>query len=65
MVFIADIRSKEKHFLQLTAYAQSISNAFTPAIPIVAVIATFLTHIALGYDLSPAEVSIMKVLLSL
>lgn len=38
------------------AYVQSASIALTPVVPVVTVIATFLIHIAFGYDLSPSEV---------
>lgn len=40
----------------MTAYVQSISVALTPVVPVLSVIVTFLVHISLGYELSPAEV---------
>ena len=51
-----DIRKRERSLLERTAYVQSTSVALTPVVPVVAVIVTFLVHIGLGYDLSPAEV---------
>ena len=51
-----DIREKERSVLEMAAYVQSINIALTPVIPTIAVIVTFLVHIGLGYDLSPAEV---------
>ena len=51
-----DIRKTERSLLERTAYVQSTSVALTPVVPVVAVIVTFLVHIGLGYDLSPAEV---------
>lgn len=51
-----DIRRKEQKLQEMGAYVQSASIALTPVVPVVAVIATFLIHIAFGYDLSPAEV---------
>jgi ATP-binding cassette subfamily C (CFTR/MRP) protein 5 len=40
----------------MSAYVQSTSVALTPVVPIIAVIITFLAHIASGHDLTPAEV---------
>ena len=42
----------------MAAYVQSISCALTPVVPVMAVIVTFLTHIGLGHDLSPAQVKL-------
>lgn len=53
---LKDIRAKEKHFLESTAYVQSASVALTPVVPVIAVIVTFLAHIGFGYDLTPVEV---------
>ena len=44
----------------MSAYVQSASVALTPVVPILAVIVTFLVHIGLGYELSPAEVRELK-----
>ena len=54
----SDIRKKERFLLEMTAYVQSISVALTPVVPVLSVIVTFLVHISLGYELSPAEVTI-------
>ena len=55
-----DIREKERSVLEMAAYVQSINIALTPVIPTIAVIVTFLVHIGLGYELSPAEVRELK-----
>ncbi|XP_046462037.1 ATP-binding cassette sub-family C member 5-like isoform X1 [Daphnia pulex] len=52
---ITDIRKSERFLLEMTAYVQSISVALTPVVPVLSVIVTFLVHISLGYELSPAE----------
>lgn len=52
---IAGIREKEKKLLERSAYLQSLSFALTPIIPIIAIIVTFLAHVASGYNLTTAE----------
>ena len=52
-----DIREKEKKLLEKSAYMQSLSFALTPIIPVIAIIVTFLAHVASGYNLTTAEVS--------
>jgi len=54
---IAGIREKEKKLLERSAYLQSLSFALTPIIPVIAIIVTFLAHVASGYNLTTAEVS--------
>ena len=51
-----DVRKRERFLLEMSAYVQSTSVALTPVVPIIAVIVTFLAHIASGHDLTPAEV---------
>lgn len=50
------MRRKERSLLELSTYVQSTSIALTPVVPVIAVMVTFLTHIAAGYDLHPADV---------
>ena len=60
---VVDMRTKERILLEKTAYTQSLSVALTPVVPIIAVIVTFIAHIATGHELTPAEVNILSILL--
>jgi hypothetical protein len=50
------IRSKERNFLQKTAYCQSLSISVAPTIPVISAIVTFLAHISAGNNLTAAQV---------
>lgn len=53
---LADLRRREHQLLAKVGMLTSLSLSITPAMPVVAVIATFLTHIASGNELTAAEV---------
>ncbi|XP_069692470.1 ATP-binding cassette sub-family C member 5-like isoform X3 [Periplaneta americana] len=48
-------RSKERNFLQKTAYCQSLSISMAPTIPVISAIVTFLAHISAGNNLTAAQ----------
>ncbi|XP_041797019.1 multidrug resistance-associated protein 5-like [Chelmon rostratus] len=50
------IREEERRILELTGYFQSITVGVAPIVVVIASVATFSTHILLGYDLTAAQV---------
>ncbi|XP_027219261.2 ATP-binding cassette sub-family C member 5 isoform X6 [Penaeus vannamei] len=52
---ITEIRKRERHLLEKSAYVQSISLAMAPTVPVIAAIVTFLAHIGAGYNLTAAQ----------
>lgn len=57
MVFLgAGIREEERRILELTGYFQSVTVGMAPVVVVIASVATFSTHILLGYELTAAQV---------
>lgn len=53
---LSGIREEERRILELTGYFQSITVGVAPIVVVIASVATFSTHILLGYDLTAAQV---------
>ncbi|KAK2846457.1 hypothetical protein Q5P01_009456 [Channa striata] len=49
------IRDEERRILELTGYFQSITVGVAPIVVVIASVATFSTHMLLGYDLTAAQ----------
>ncbi|XP_071353063.1 ATP-binding cassette sub-family C member 5 isoform X2 [Trachinotus anak] len=49
------IREEERRILELTGYFQSITVGVAPVVVVIASVATFSTHMLLGYDLTAAQ----------
>ncbi|XP_067362281.1 multidrug resistance-associated protein 5 isoform X1 [Channa argus] len=49
------IRDEERKILELTGYFQSITVGVAPIVVVIASVATFSTHMLLGYDLTAAQ----------
>ncbi|XP_073340805.1 ATP-binding cassette sub-family C member 5 [Pagrus major] len=49
------IRDEERRILELTGYFQSITVGVAPVVVVIASVATFSTHLLLGYDLTAAQ----------
>uniref|UniRef100_A0A7N8Y8Y1 ATP-binding cassette sub-family C member 5 n=1 Tax=Mastacembelus armatus TaxID=205130 RepID=A0A7N8Y8Y1_9TELE len=49
------IREEERRILELTGYCQSITVGVAPIVVVIASVATFSTHMLLGYDLTAAQ----------
>ncbi|XP_013884203.1 ATP-binding cassette sub-family C member 5 [Austrofundulus limnaeus] len=49
------IRGEERRLLELTGYFQSITVGVAPIVVVIASVATFSTHMLLGYDLTAAQ----------
>uniref|UniRef100_A0A3Q3K208 ATP-binding cassette sub-family C member 5 n=1 Tax=Monopterus albus TaxID=43700 RepID=A0A3Q3K208_MONAL len=49
------IREEERRILELTGYFQSITVGVAPIVVVIASVATFTTHMLLGYDLTAAQ----------
>ncbi|KAG8324227.1 Multidrug resistance-associated protein 5 [Homalodisca vitripennis] len=50
-----DLRDKELQFLQVAMYFQSLTVSVASTVPIVTAIVMFLTHIGMGYDITPSQ----------
>ena len=53
---LSGIRDEERKILELTGYFQSITVGVAPVVVVIASVATFSTHMLLGYDLTAAQV---------
>lgn len=51
------MRKRELKLLQTAMYFQSLTISVASTVPIVSAIVMFLSHIGMGYDLSPSQVS--------
>lgn len=51
------IRDEERRILEMTGYFQSITVGVAPIVVVIASVATFSTHLLLGYNLTAAQVS--------
>uniref|UniRef100_A0A671THH5 ATP-binding cassette sub-family C member 5 n=1 Tax=Sparus aurata TaxID=8175 RepID=A0A671THH5_SPAAU len=49
------IRDEERRILELTGYFQSVTVGVAPVVVVIASVATFSTHLLLGYDLTAAQ----------
>lgn len=49
------IREEERRILELTGYFQSVTVGMAPVVVVIASVATFSTHILLGYELTAAQ----------
>lgn len=54
---LVGIRDKERQILERAGYFQSITVGVAPIVMVIASVATFSTHMLLGYDLTAAQVS--------
>lgn len=52
------IREEERQILEKTGYFQSITVGVAPIVVVIASVATFSTHMLLGYDLTAAQVGL-------
>uniref|UniRef100_A0A672Z6W6 ATP-binding cassette sub-family C member 5 n=1 Tax=Sphaeramia orbicularis TaxID=375764 RepID=A0A672Z6W6_9TELE len=52
---VSGIRDEERKILELTGYFQSITVGVAPIVVVIASVATFSTHMLLGYDLTAAQ----------
>lgn len=50
------IRNEERQILERTGYFQSITVGVAPIVVVIASVATFSTHMLLGYDLNAVQV---------
>uniref|UniRef100_A0A1B6LUM9 Multidrug resistance-associated protein 5-like n=1 Tax=Graphocephala atropunctata TaxID=36148 RepID=A0A1B6LUM9_9HEMI len=50
-----DMRDKELQFLQVAMYFQSLTVSVASTVPIVTAIVMFLTHIGMGYNITPSQ----------
>ncbi len=55
---LTGIRDEERHILEQTGYFQSITVGVAPIVVVIASVATFSTHMLLGYDLTAAQVGL-------
>lgn len=53
---LTGIRGEERQILERTGYFQSITVGVAPIVVVIASVATFSTHMLLGYDLTAAQV---------
>uniref|UniRef100_A0A674AJE8 ATP-binding cassette sub-family C member 5 n=1 Tax=Salmo trutta TaxID=8032 RepID=A0A674AJE8_SALTR len=53
--FSQDVRKEERIILERTGYFQSITVGVAPIVVVIASVATFSTHMLLGYDLTAAQ----------
>lgn len=53
----AEVRSKERKILERAGVVQSLTVGVAPIVVVMASVCTFTLHMAMGYDLTAAEVS--------
>lgn len=58
LLLIAGIREEERMILERAGYFQSVTVGVAPIVVVIASVATFSTHMLLGYDLSAAQVGL-------
>lgn len=58
MYHLTGIRDEERQILEQTGYFQSITVGVAPIVVVIASVATFSTHMLLGYDLTAAQVGL-------
>ena len=57
-VFFTEVRSEERGILERAGVVQSLTVGVAPIVVVIASVCTFTLHMALGYDLTAAEVFI-------
>jgi ATP-binding cassette subfamily C (CFTR/MRP) protein 5 len=58
--FITEVREKERDYLQMIAYCQSLSISLAPTIPVISAVIMFLAHVVAGNNLTAAQVLLLQ-----